>query len=217
MSTNTLPKLKWKVCGMTVPENIEQVLALRPDFLGFIFYPKSPRYMAHLLTPAFVKGLQGVQKVGVFVNAPLDEMWHAVESYGLDLVQLHGQETPATCRELREYGVGVIKAFSVGADGLDFGALKAYEAQVDYFLFDTRGKHPGGNGVPFSWELLEAYLLEKPFFLSGGIGNESIEALRAFRHPQWLGVDINSRFEDAPGLKNKAALEAFYAALFLEM
>ena len=218
METVTIQKsLKLKVCGMKHAHNIEEVMALKPDYLGFIFYPPSKRYIGDVLGAGFVKNLKGVKKVGVFVNAPLADIWHAIEAYGLDMVQLHGQESPGLCRELMDYGVIVIKAFSIGEEDFPFNMLEAYVPFVDYFLFDTKGKLPGGNGVRFNWEALEVYPYETPFFLSGGIKSEHSQQIASLRHLPIHAVDINSGFEIEPGLKDAEQVSRFKNALTKEL
>jgi phosphoribosylanthranilate isomerase len=204
--------MKLKVCGMRQKENIEALEALKPDFMGLIFYEKSARHAEGMAKPKQIRAMRAIQKVGVFVNAPEAYMVRQIEQYALRMVQLHGQESPDTCAFMQSLGVNVIKVFSVG-DGFDFASLRPYEDHVDYFLFDTKGKLPGGNGVRFNWEILQDYNSEKPFFLSGGIGPESVDKLRQFSHPQLFALDINSRFEIEPGLKDIEKIRAFQKSL----
>jgi phosphoribosylanthranilate isomerase len=202
-----------KICGLREPDNIEAVLkAAQPDYIGFIFYARSARHVGGKLPPYFARGLSGVKKVGVFVNETTAAIKDAVADYGLDLIQLHGQEPPEQAAALKEAGLGVIKVFAVG-NGFDFAELSPYEGVADYFLFDTKGKQPGGNGVVFNWDLLRDYPSETPFFLSGGIGPDSGELLAAFSHPRLHALDVNSKFEQRPGLKDAAALEGFRESL----
>lgn len=210
--------MKVKICGMKVPSNIQDIARLSPDYLGFIFYSKSPRYFeGHL--PVLP---ENIKKVGVFVNATASEISSRVQQYGLQAVQLHASEQPQLCEQLQEQGLEVIKVFSVG-DSFDFGDLKPYEEVVDYFLFDTRGKAPGGNGITFNWEVMKAYPSKIPFFLSGGIGLSQAGAVRAlYRTFQqadqgqlFAGIDLNSRFESAPGVKQQDELEDFLNQLEL--
>lgn len=202
-------QLKLKVCGMRDPENITQLLKLNPDFMGMIFYAKSSRNVTDV-DPAFVRGITDTQKIGVFVNESLTVILEKQRMYHLDLIQLHGQETPELCQELKSRNLGVIKVFSVGQN-FDFDKLQPYESYVDYFLFDTKGKHPGGNGVIFNWDILADYPSQKPFFLSGGI---SLELSQAFpEHPQLFALDVNSKFEIRPGLKNIEMLQALKETL----
>ena len=184
---------------MKFPDNVEELRKLEPDFMGMIFYEKSSRNVGESLEPANIKGLNQPKKIGVFVNADKDFMLQKVEDFGLDYLQLHGQESVQMCKDLTESGVGIIKVFSVG-NGFDFDILKDYEPFVDFFLFDTKGKHPGGNGVVFNWEILDQYPSSIPFFLSGGISLENAGAIP--KHPKLYAIDVNSKFEISPGLKN---------------
>jgi phosphoribosylanthranilate isomerase len=195
-----------KVCGMRDPQNIAEVAALQPDFLGFIFHAPSPRYIAELPKP-IVKAV-GPRKVGVFVNASSNEIVAIAHRNGLDDVQLHGNESPQQCELLQSCALGVIKAFRLGKTA-DLDALEAYEGACDAFLFDTKGKLAGGNGVKFDWGILENYHGKTPFFLSGGIGLADAEAILALQHPKLRGIDLNSGFELQPGLKNPQLLQEF--------
>lgn len=187
--------MKIKVCGMKYPENISAVAALQPDYMGFIFYPQSPRFAAEL---DIVEA--SALKTGVFVDENEGKVKKLVGKYQLDAIQLHGSETPQYCK-LFKGKVTVIKAFGVD-ENFDFEKLNDYEGCVDYFLFDTKtGKH-GGSGQTFDWYLLNKYKLNVPFFLSGGLSLENMEEVKAIDHPQFYGVDLNSRFEIEPGLKD---------------
>lgn len=205
--------MKLKVCGMKYQENLEAVCALNPDYLGFIFYQKSSRYMADTLDPRVVRALKGPKKVGVFVNHSRERVADLVNQYDLDMAQLHGQESPEFCQQLRRIGIPTIKVFSVGGS-FDFEECAAYEPFCTHFLFDTKGKLPGGNGTTFNWEILAQYSGKTPFFLSGGIGPESVEKIRGFSHPSLYALDVNSRFETAPGKKDIQLLQSFQASLF---
>ncbi len=193
--------MKLKVCGMKYQENVEEVLALQPDYLGFIFYAPSKRFMEESLTKEWVASIEGSEKVGVFVDEEMEVVKQRIQDYQLDLVQLHGKESSAYCEEIRQLGVKVIKAFSIGKEGFDFALLESYEQVVDYFLFDTKGKNPGGNGITFNWEILQHYKLETPFWLSGGITLEHVDAIHAIQHPKLMAIDVNSGFETEPGRK----------------
>lgn len=207
----TTPYLK--VCGMRQPANLSAVAALRPDFLGFIFYPKSSRYMGIQLSQADLVALPaGIRKVGVFVNETVDAVLARVAEFGLNLVQLHGQETPTECARLQAAGVPVIKAFSVGEE-FSFDMLQPYVGHIDYFLFDTKGPQPGGNGTTFNWNLLATYDLPVPYFLAGGLGLEEAEALRNLRLPGLFALDLNSRFETEPGVKDAGLLKKMFDSL----
>ncbi len=209
--TPTTPYLK--VCGMRQPENLAAVAALRPDFLGFIFYPKSSRYVGTQLSETELAALPtGIRKVGVFVDESEDAVLARVAELGLDLVQLHGHETPAQCAAIRAAGIPVIKAFSVGEE-FDFDVLYPYLGSVDYFLFDTKGSQPGGNGTAFDWNLLTAYNLPVPYFLAGGLSLTQADALRNLRLPGLFALDLNSRFEIEPGLKDAEMLRQMFTEL----
>ena len=186
-----------KICGMKFPENILEVSQLLPDYLGFIFYKKSKRYFDGQI-PELPKS---IKKVGVFVDESLEEIQIKIEKYNLDLVQLHGQESPEFCEKLYQKNqIEIIKVFSVD-DDFDFEILKKYEQVCDYFLFDTKGKLHGGNGFTFDWKILKKYTSTKPFFLSGGIGLEEIEQLKLLNLPLFA-IDVNSKVEIEPGFKD---------------
>lgn len=198
--------LRLKVCGMAQPDNLRTVAALAPDFLGFIFYPKSRRFAGATLQPADASALPaGIQKVGVFVDEEPAVIQARVQEYGLNLVQLHGAETPETCAALQAVGIPVSKAFAVG-ETFDFSVLEAYVGNVTYFLFDTAGTQPGGNGIPFNWQLLEQYHLPVPYFLAGGLALEHAAELRNLSLPGLFALDLNSRFETEPGVKDAGRL-----------
>ena len=205
--------MKLKICGMKYPDNILEVSQLLPNYMGFIFWKKSSRFFDGEI-PNLPKS---IQKVGVFVNAPLDEIVSKIEKYDLNLVQLHGNESVAFCldlkheiKNLKQTPIEIIKVFSI-LDDFDFSVLKEYEAVCDYFLFDTKGKLPGGNGTVFDWKVLEKYPSTKPFFMSGGIGIEEIAPVKQLLKTNLPihAIDINSKFEIEPGLKNKQLLEEF--------
>lgn len=198
--------MKLKICGMKYPENILEVSELLPDYMGFIFWEKSSRYFEGNM-PDLPKS---IKKVGVFVDATLEEISFKIKKYHLDLIQLHGNETLAFCKNLKNEGVEIIKVFSVN-DDFNFDILKPYEGVCDYFLFDTKGKLPGGNGIAFNWEVLQKYNSTKPFFLSGGVGIDEIESVKQLLKTDLpiYAIDINSKFEVQPGLKNKRLLNEF--------
>lgn len=189
-------KMKLKICGMKYRDNIMETAQLRPDYLGFIFYEKSARY-CNAEIPEIP---ENIQKVGVFVNASLNQILHKIKQYDLQLVQLHGEETPEFCDLLKHINVQIIKAFPVD-DYFNFNEIQPYEKVCDYFLFDTKGKLYGGNGIAFNWQVLKKYPSKKPFFLSGGIGLTEIEEIKKMNLPLHA-VDVNSKFEIKPGLKN---------------
>ena len=199
-------RLLVKVCGMRDAAALREVAALGPDFLGFIFAPRSPRFVGEVLAPEQVQGLPPhIWKVGVFVNETTANMLDTAQRFGLGAVQLHGQELPAQCEELSEAGLLVMKAFSVGS-ALNLAKLLPYVPFCDFFLFDTKGAAPGGNGAVFDWQLLKDYNLPVPYFLAGGLGLEHAAELAALRLPGLVGVDLNSGFETAPGVKDAGRL-----------
>jgi phosphoribosylanthranilate isomerase len=202
--------MKIKVCGMKNEASIAEVASLLPDFMGFIFWEKSPRHFDGILPEL----PQSIRKVGVFVDASEAEIFGKIAKYDLDLVQLHGKESVEFVSKFKSNAenemakdLKVIKAFSVD-ENFDFGILKGYEPACDYFLFDTKGKNPGGNGRAFDWQLLQKYSGKKPIFLSGGIAPESARALQELDLPIFA-IDINSRFETGPGIKNASAIARF--------
>lgn len=201
--------MKLKICGMKYPENILEVGALLPDYMGFIFWEKSARYFNGEIPEL----IETVKKVGVFVNQSQEEILEKVTKYNLQAVQLHGNESVEFCSELKKQlpkKVQIIKAFSADND-FDFEVLKPYEAICDYFLFDTKGKLPGGNGTTFDWTILKKYTSEKPFFLSGGIGINELNAIEEISKTNLpiYAIDVNSKFEIEPGLKNKNLFSNF--------
>ena len=203
--------MKLKICGMREPENIEAIAALAPDYLGFIFWAPSSRYV-NQSTPTLT---EEIKKIGVFVDPTLDYIETIIKEHQLQAVQLHGNETSAYCKQIQYLGVEVIKAFSIQND-FDFSELKAYENCCDFFLFDTKGELPGGNGYCFDWSILKAYPSKKPFFLSGGIGIENVEELQKLLKTNLpiYAIDVNSKFESAPGIKKVNELKQFKKELY---
>lgn len=214
--------MKVKVCGMK--HHIAGVAGLQPDYLGFIFWEGSPRYFDGVLPDLPPQ----VKKVGVFVDAGIPFILHKIRQYGLGLIQLHGDESPGFCHELRkailagikgDNMIRIIKVFSI-KDTFDFQLLTPYEEACDYYLFDTRGKLPGGNGYAFDWQVLRDYPSGKPYFLSGGISPADLPQLDDFlKRPEAQkchAIDVNSRFELQPGLKNTELLSAFINAVALK-
>src|SRR6187549_3550070 len=192
-------KLLLKVCGMRDAKNITEVAKLRPDYMGFIFYPPSPRYVgANFSIPSNFPSI--TRKVGVFVNEAPDSILSKMRSLDLDFVQLHGKEPAPLCAVLKQHDVKVIKVFSIG-DDFDFKITKPYESVVDYFLFDTKGKNYGGNAQAFKWEILRRYDQQVPFFLSGGLTSENISGIRELKGMNLHALDVNSGVELEPGLK----------------
>jgi len=217
-----MKRMKLKICGIKHPANARQLLTLAPDYLGFIFYKKSPRYVGEPPDLDWVKNLPGTAlKVGVFVNEEVETIKKTAEMLGLHVVQLHGEEPPEVCIFLKKTGLEVWKVFGVDED-FDFEKTKPYAGAADKFLFDTKGKNRGGNGVAFDWSLLEKYEGETPFVLSGGIGpedaapigklSESLKLSESCRRIEAL--DINSRFESVPGLKDFELIKKFKHELF---
>jgi phosphoribosylanthranilate isomerase len=203
--------MKIKVCGMRQQGNIEELVALQPNFIGFIFYEKSPRFVGKELNEEYIRSIPGnIKKVGVFVNASPGFILSTVKKYDLQYAQLHGNEMPDICRSIRQKGVNVIKAFSID-EKFNFAMLNNYKSFCDLFLFDTKGANPGGNGTPFDWKLLKKYDNEKPFLLSGGIGIENVEEIIALSKTLPIyGIDVNSQFETEPGVKDIAKLEELF-------
>ena len=202
--------MKWKVCGMREANNISEVAVLQPDYMGFIMWAGSKR---HCSKPQNVPA--GIRKVGVFVDAAVGEIEDAIENHKLGAVQLHGNESPVLCRELQGKAQ-VIKAFGVG-EAFDFDTLLDYLPYCDFFLFDTKGPMPGGNGTTFDWSILEKYPFDLPFFISGGIGLAEIDKINELRKTDLPvhAIDINSKFETAPALKDAAQLKKFKEKLAL--
>jgi phosphoribosylanthranilate isomerase len=202
-------ELKIKVCGMRDPENISGVAAALPDFMGFIFYPKSARFVGEEFSGEQLKTIpETIKKVGVFVNELPEKVIEICKRFDFQSAQLHGSESPEYCRQIKASGLTVFKAFSVD-DSFDFGQLSRYNEVCDYFLFDTKGHLPGGTGQKFNWALLRDYNGSVPFFLSGGIGPDDLEAIRNFKHPRWRGLDVNSGFELSPALKDVDKVQQF--------
>ncbi len=200
--------LKLKICGMKL--NTAHVAALHPDYLGFIFWKNSKRNFTGPLEAI----PQDIKKVGVFVNASISEIKEKVSTYDLAAVQLHGDEPSTFCEELKREikSIQIIKVFSIKEE-FDFDILLAYEGVADYYLFDTKGKLPGGNGYTFNWDVLKGYPSEKPYFLSGGIGLEELSQLKSFfklpASKYCHAIDVNSKFEIALGLKDINLLQEF--------
>lgn len=191
---------------MREPENIRSVMETDADWMGFIFYERSPRYIPAASLPDI--SIRPLRKVGVFVNATREQILETATLCQLDYIQLHGDESPAFCHALQKRGLALIKAFAIAGEK-DLEKTKAYEGYVDYFLFDTKSGQYGGSGQQFDWTVLSAYTGQTPFLLSGGIRPESIEALQRFTHPRLCGIDLNSGFETIPGLKDIPQLKTF--------
>ena len=201
--------LKLKICGMKEPDNIRQVMEYRPDYLGFIFYPHSPRYAGNDIEKLGKTDIpSSIQKAGVFVNDVPDVVKHISSTMSLDLVQLHGNEPVSECEEYKTSGLKVVKVFSVGED-FEFEIMEPYIGHVDYFLFDTRGKYYGGNSIPFDWAIIEKYPFRIPFFLGGGIGIENIDLVTQIENPFLFALDANSMLESSPGYKDPGKVKLF--------
>ena len=204
-----------KVCGITQFKQLQQLEALNVDYAGLIFYKESPRYMGDKLSGKEIKNADfDLKKVGVFVNPSYSDLLDAIDDYGLDIVQLHGNETPEMCQDLSE-DVEVIKAFRIEDSSADIDKLvEPYDGVCDYYLFDTAGLKEsfGGTGQQFDWSILKKAKIEKPFFLSGGIGPDDAQKVKAFKHPDFFAIDVNSKFELSPGLKDMAAILKFLQA-----
>lgn len=196
---------------MREPNNIAALCALQPDYMGFIFWAPSSRYVNEI-TPKLDKS---IKKTGVFVDASVDYIQSSINTHQLQAVQLHGEETPAYCQLIQNFGVEVIKAFSV-KDTFNFSLLEAYENSCDFYLFDTKGALPGGNGYAFDWSILKKYPSQKPFFLSGGIGLENTQEIKELLNTALPlhAIDVNSKFEVSPGLKKIEELKQFKKELY---
>jgi phosphoribosylanthranilate isomerase len=203
--------MKLKVCGMRSHENILALSDLKPDYMGFIFWKPSKRFVS-TTTPTLPSN---IKKTGVFVDETFDEIKSLIETHQLQAIQLHGNENPIFCDRLKDLNVEIIKVFSIKKD-FDFSTLAPYENVCDYFLFDTKGELPGGNGYAFDWEMLKSYPSSKPFFLSGGIGMDQLadlEDIFKLNLPLYA-IDVNSKFESEAGMKKIELLKDFKIALF---
>ncbi len=197
-----------KVCGMREPANILAVATtIRPDYMGFIFYLPSPRNITNLHPEVIAQIAAATKPTGVFVNASLEEIAAKTQYYGLQAVQLHGTESPDFCRKCKEkLSIEVLKAFSVATQE-DLIAINNYDKAIDFALLDTKGRHAGGNGVAFDWGILKDYTAATPFFLSGGISAENWAEVQHLTYPKMVGVDVNSKFEVSPALKDVEKLK----------
>ncbi|RYU92421.1 phosphoribosylanthranilate isomerase [Mucilaginibacter terrigena] len=192
--------MKIKVCGLRDSDNIKAIEALSPGYMGFICYNKSPRFIGGMDDDELVNISTDIIKVGVFVDEDADSISKLIYKYKFDAIQLHGAESPEFC-DMFKHEVQVIKAFGVDEE-FDFGKLNAYKNNVDYFLFDTKTAAHGGSGKTFDWHILDKYQLDVPFFLSGGLSLDNLEEVKQIKHPAFYGVDLNSKFEVSPGLKD---------------
>ena len=198
--------MRLKVCGMRELENISALSELDPNYIGFIFWSESSRFVDKKTPPLDKK----IIKTGVFVDATFDYILTKIKDHQLDAVQLHGQESCSYCKVIKNYGLKVIKSFSI-KNTFDFNTLEDYENSCDYYLFDTKGKLPGGNGFTFDWKILNEYPSQKPFFLSGGIGVDNLNEIKKLVKTKLPihAIDVNSKFETAPGNKNIELLKKF--------
>lgn len=198
--------MRLKVCGMRELENISALSELDPNYIGFIFWSESSRFVNKKTPPLDKK----IIKTGVFVDATFDYILTKIKDHQLDAVQLHGQESCSYCKVIKDYGLKVIKSFSL-KNTFDFNTLEDYENSCDYYLFDTKGKLPGGNGFTFDWKILNEYPSQKPFFLSGGIGVDNLNEIKKLVKTKLPihAIDVNSKFETAPGNKNIELLKKF--------
>lgn len=205
--------LKIKVCGMQYAYNISQLNALQPNFMGFIFYPPSKRFVGLDFDKSVLKSVPNqIIKTGVFVDATEGEVLEFAQLYTMQAVQLHGNESPTFCATIKASGLTLIKAFGI-ADDFDWEQLKSYQNVVDYFLWDTKTEIHGGSGKQFDWKLLNNYKLNVPFFLSGGISLDNLDEVKKIHHPHFFGVDLNSKFETQPGIKDIKKLEKAFLKL----
>ncbi|MBN2767361.1 MAG: phosphoribosylanthranilate isomerase [Paludibacteraceae bacterium] len=198
-----------KVCGMKYSQNIVELADLNPNFMGFIFYPKSPRYAESLDVDILNSLPLSIKKIGVFVNEDPEVILSIVQKYRLDGVQLHGNESPEICKKLREEKLIVLKTFSVSEQN-DFLKTDNYDGVCDYFLFDTKTSAYGGSGLKFDWSLLNNYKGKTSFLLSGGINDDDIVQILKISHSKFTGLDLNSKFELQPGLKDIPKLQIFF-------
>ncbi len=194
---------------MRDPANIKELITLEPDYIGLIFYAPSKRFAENLDPETLSLIPPQIKKAGVFVNEALDEIRQKIKAYNLNAVQLHGSESPEMCKLLKDNKIEVIKAFGMDED-FDFGVLKAYEDFVDFFLFDTKTKLHGGSGLTFNWDLLNGYTLNVPYFLSGGLDADNIFEALKLSDKRFYAIDLNSRFEISPGLKDIAKLKSVF-------
>lgn len=209
-----------KVCGMKEPDNIRELIELKPDYLGLIFYPHSLRFVGDLDPDAVAAVPSSIKKTGVFVNEAMDVIADQVINYNLDAVQLHGDESPDFCRTFKKFlhnmqtekHVEIIKAFGISEE-FEFSILAGYEDFVDYFLFDTKTSHHGGSGLAFDWNILDNYRGKKPYFLSGGLSSDNIHGIKGIKDVRFYGVDLNSRFEIGSGVKDIDKLRSVFKSI----
>lgn len=203
-------ELKLKVCGMRSPENITALAALKPDYMGFIFYDRSKRFVADM-DPCVTTSLPDtIKATGVFVNESIERVIETINKYQLKAIQLHGNESADYCENLKTElpYIEVVKAFGIN-DDFSFKQLDEYQRHVDFFLFDTQTPEHGGSGQTFNWQVINQYKLDVPYFLSGGIGLEQVAEILKIVDPRLYAIDVNSRFETAPAEKDINQLKTF--------
>jgi phosphoribosylanthranilate isomerase len=203
--------MKIKVCGLRDADNIKAVAALEPDYMGFIFYNKTPRFVDDIGIEVLGAIPSYTNKTAVFVDESAKTISALIDKYNFDFVQLHGNETPAFCKALRDQAI-VIKAFGIHNE-FDFSQLSKYKNKVDLFLFDAKTDIHGGSGKTFDWDVLDKYEMDIPFFLSGGLSLDNLEEVKKITHPQFYGVDLNRKFEISPGMKDIEKLEKAFTML----
>lgn len=203
--------MKIKVCGLKYADNINKVIGLTPDYIGLICYDRSPRFVNEFPADTLNSLPASIYKTAVFVDESKERINQLIDDYKFNAIQLHGNESPDFAQSFRSR-VQVIKAFGLNED-FDFNQLKNYVNKVDYFLFDTKTDAHGGSGQTFNWNILNKYELNVPFFLSGGLSLDNLEQVTKITHPQFYGVDLNSRFETAPGIKDIKKLKQAFALL----
>ncbi len=200
-----------KVCGMRDLQNINELARLEPNYIGFIFYNKSKRYVGEYFDSKIIKSIKGIKKVGVFVNSDFNYIIDKHSKYNLDYVQLHGNESPDFCKKLKAKNTNIIKAFSID-NSFDFSILDEYYLHCNYFLFDTKSENYGGSGIKFDWSVLKNYDNKKKFFLSGGIDIDDIETIKKLTNLNIHAIDINSKFEKLSGLKDIGKIGKFMSS-----
>jgi phosphoribosylanthranilate isomerase len=203
--------MKIKVCGLKYPVNIKAVTDLEPDYVGFIYYGRSPRFVGNIAAGDLASLPSKIIKTAVFVDEDQQEISRLIDEFGFDAIQLHGAESTDFAGSFKGR-VQVLKAFGLDED-FDFDQLNAYVGKVDYFLFDTKTDAHGGSGKTFNWDILDSYKLDVPFFLSGGLSLDNLEQVAKITHPKFYGVDLNSRFEKEPGLKDIEKLKQAFSLL----
>jgi phosphoribosylanthranilate isomerase len=205
--------IRIKVCGMSDPLNVSGIAQINPDYIGFIFYKGSPRYIGPEPDLRLFSCVpESIKKAGVFFNENDRKILEFSAQAGLEIIQLHGNESPEYCEQLRTSGLTIIKAFNINNE-FNFESLNPYRENCDYFLFDTKSDKPGGSGKKFDWEKLEEYAINKPFFLSGGIGPEDADRIKSIKNKQFFAVDLNSRFEITSGVKDIGLVKTFIKSI----